>query len=244
MGVVIMGHSFQSSISTWSGKLLQFNLQMYTHPAIVESGQWRLPAFFFFHWGMLEIPVYLYDKIKDSSTSLRFELLQSMGVKPVTSKAYTSKTVSDGLALWLLASHRGFLLQRLELFDFPYFPRVFQRIYVMVCPLSKTPTCIIRITSHYSFDVGLHTRCVSGACHHGERERGRRRWMMQCTFLHGDLLIVWILMSQLPGVAWIVQDNQSDCNGIVLQRCGAWIQEGNILMLQGWSKRNWTRLTA
>lgn len=57
-----------------------------------------------------------------------------MGVKPVTSKAYTSKTVADGLALWLLASHRGFLLQRLELFDFPYFPRVFQRIYVMVCP--------------------------------------------------------------------------------------------------------------
>lgn len=88
----------------------------------------------------------------------------------------------------------------------------------------------------YSFDVGLHTRCVSGACHHGERERGRRRWMMQWPFLHGDLLIVWILMSQLPGVAWIVQDNQSDCNGIVLQRCGAWIQEGNILMLQGWSK--------
>lgn len=156
---------------------------------------------------------------------MRFALLQSMGVKPATSKAYTSKTVSDGLALWLLASHRGFLLQRLELFDFPYFPRVFQRIYVMVCPLSKTLTCITRITSHYSFDVGLHTRCVSGACHHGERERGRRRWMMQWTFLHGDLLIVWILMSQLPGVAWIVQDNQSDCNGIVLQRCGAWIQE-------------------
>lgn len=32
-------------------------------------------------------------------------------------------------------------------------------------------------------------------------------------------------MSQLPGVAWIVQDSQSDCNEIVLQRCGAWIQE-------------------
>lgn len=136
MGVVIMGHSFQSSISTWSGKLLQFNLQMYTHPTIVESGQWRLTALFC-HWGMLEVPVYLYDKIKDSSTSLRFELLQRMGVKPVTSKAYTSKPVSDGLALWLLASHRGFLLQRLELFDFPYFPRVFQRIYVMVCPCRK-----------------------------------------------------------------------------------------------------------
>ena len=40
MGVVIMGHSFHRSISTWSGKLLQFNLQIVC--SCSNSGKWTV----------------------------------------------------------------------------------------------------------------------------------------------------------------------------------------------------------